>query len=113
MTTRIRQQNGIFILELGGKIVGPSVLELRKVLLAEIEGSDAPRILLNLKHVRMIGSSGLGVLISIHAVAKRKNGRIGVVCVGKHIKNLIVVHRIVRLFEHFRDEAAAVSALSV
>ncbi len=113
MRTRIRKQNGISIVELSGKIVGPSALELRNVLLAEIESSDAPRILLNFKHVHMIGSSGLGVLITVHAVVKRNNGRIGVVCVGKHIKNLIVVSRIVRLFEHFGDEATAVSVLSV
>lgn len=112
MKTRIRQQNGISILELSGKIVGASVLELRKVLLPEIMASDAPRILINFEHVRMIDSSGLGVIIVAHAMTKRRNGRIGAIHVGKHIKNLIVVNRIVHILEYFGDETSAVAALS-
>ena len=112
MTTRIHEQNGISILELRGKIVGSSVSELREVLLPTVENSDAPRIILDFENVRMIDSSGLGVLIEAHIVAKRRNGRMGAISVDKHIKNLIVVHRLVHLFEHFDSEEAAVSALS-
>ena len=112
MTTQIRQQNGISILELKGKIVGASVSELREVLLPKVENSDAPRIILDFENVRMIDSSGLGVLIEAHIVAKRRNGRMGAIHIGKHIKNLIVVHRLVHLFEHFDTEEDAVSALS-
>ena len=113
MTTKIRQQNGISIFKLSGKIVGTSVSNLRQALLPKVEDSDAPRVLLNFEDVRMIDSSGLGVLIEAHIIAKRKNGRMGAIHVGKHIKNLIVVHRLVHLFERFDTEEEAVSALSV
>ena len=112
MKTHIRQQNGIAILALRGKIVGAAVSDLRKVLLPEIEAADAPRVLLNFEAVRLIDSSGLGVLIEAHILAKRRNGRMAAIHIGKHIKNLIVVHRLVHLFEHFDTEADAVSALS-
>lgn len=112
MTTRIYEQNGISILELKGKIVGSAVSELREVLLPKVEGSDTPRVLLDFENVRMIDSSGLGVLIEAYIVAKRKKGRMGAIHVGKHIKNLIVVHRLVHLFEHFDSEEDAVSALA-
>lgn len=112
MKTQKRQQNGIAILALRGKIVGTAVSELRKVLLPEVEASDAPRVLLNFEAVRLIDSSGLGVLIEAHLLAKRRNGRMAAIHIGKHIKNLIVVHRLVHLFEHFDTEADAVSALS-
>ncbi len=112
MKTQIRQQNGISILELKGKIVGASVSELREVLLPKVEDADAPRVLLNFEDVRMIDSSGLGVLIEAHILAKRRNGRMAAIHIGKHIKNLIVVHRLVHLFEHFDTEEDAVSALS-
>ena len=112
MTTQVHQQNGVSILELSGKIVGSSVSDLRQSLLPQIEDTDAPRILIDFKRVRMIDSSGLGVLIEAHVTAKRKNGRIGAIHLGKHIRNLIVVHRLVHLFEHFDTEDAAVSALA-
>ena len=112
MTTHIRHQNGISIFKLRGKIVGTSVSELRTVLLPEVEAADAPSVLLNFEAVRLIDSSGLGVLIEAHLLAKRRNGRMAAIHIGKHIKNLIVVHRLVHLFEHFETEADAVSALS-
>ena len=46
------------------------------------------------------------------AVAARKKGRIGVINVGKHIKDLVAVSRIVNLFERFDSENAAVLALA-
>jgi len=112
MATEIRQQDGITIVEPSGKIVGPAVSELRKVLAAQIEASDVPRILINLEHVNMIDSSGLGSLVEARTLASQKKGRIGVVNVGNHIRNLIVLSRIVSLFEHFDSEADGVSGLS-
>ena len=112
MATEIRQQEGVTILEPNGKIVGPAVSELREVILPEIEAADAPRILINFENVNMIDSSGLGALMEARALSSRKNGRIGVTNVGKHIRNLIVLSRIVNQFEHFDSVADAVSELS-
>ena len=113
MTTHVRQQDGISIVEPSGKIVGHSVLELRAAILPEIQTSDTPRVLINFGQVSMIDSSGLGTLMEAQAAANRKKGRIGAINVGRHIKNLIVLSRVVNLFEHFDNEDAAVAALSV
>ena len=112
MRTQIRQQNGIAILEPNGKIVGSSVTDLREAISPQIAASDAPRILINFEHVNKIDGSGLVALMEARAGAARKQGRIGVINVGKHIKNLVAVSRIVSLFEHFDNEDAAISALA-
>ena len=51
MTTQIRQQDGITILEPSGKIVGSSASELRKAISPQIEAYDEPRVLINFEHV--------------------------------------------------------------
>lgn len=112
MITKIRQQNGITILEPNGKIMGPAVSELRAALSPELEVSNTPRILINFENVNKIDSSGLGALMGVRAVTARKKGRIAVINVSKQIKNLVVLSRLVRVFEHYDSEAAAVSALS-
>ena len=89
--------------------MGPSVLELREAIAPQIESYDEPRILINFEHVNMIDSSGLGALMEARAIANRKNGRIGVIHVSKHIKNLVVLSRLVSMFEHYDNEDAAVS----
>lgn len=113
MATTIRQQENVTILEPSGRIVGAAVSELRKTILPDIETSDTPRILINFENVSMMDSSGLGALMEARSVASRKEGRIGVINVGKHIKNLIILSRIVSLFEHFDNEDEAISALSI
>ena len=112
MRTQIRTENGIAILEPNGKIVGSSVTALRDAISPQIETSDAPRILINFGKVNKIDGSGLITLMEARATAARKQGRIGVINVGKHIKDLVAVSRIVSLFEHFDNEDAAVSALA-
>ena len=112
MTMQIRRQDGIAIVEPSGKIVGSSGLELQATLARQLETSETPRILINLEKVNMIDSSGLGALVETRGLAIQKRGRVGVVHVSKHIKNLIVINRLMRLFEHYDNEAAAISALS-
>ena len=112
MATQIRQQNGITILELSGKIVGASASELREAISPQIEASESPRILINFEQVNKIDGSGLITLMEARAAATRKQGRIGVIHVGKHIKDLVTLSRIVSLFEHFDSENAAVEALA-
>ena len=111
MTTQIRQQNGISILRPTGKVGGRSS-DLRKVILPQIETSDTPRILINFEQVNRVDSSGLGTLMEAYTAASRKQGRVGVINVGKHIRNLIVLSRVFSLFEHFDSEDAAVAGLS-
>jgi anti-anti-sigma factor len=112
MTTHIRQLDGITILEPNGKIVGSSASELRKTISPQIEAYDEPRILINFKRVNTIDGSGLNALMEARALTARKKGRIGVVHVSKHIKNLIALSRLASLFERFDSEDAAVLALS-
>ena len=112
MVTEKRYQNGVVILEPHGKIVGNNVSELQTAILPEVKAFDQPRILINLKHAHRMNSSGLGVLMQAYAMTKRKQGRIGIIHVGRHIKNLLVLSRLTLLFEHFDNETDAVYALS-
>ena len=112
MTTQIRQKDGIVILEPKGRIVGSAASELRKTLVPQIEASDDPRMLINFQNVHRIDSIGLGVLIEAHIAAAEKQGRIGIIHLGKHIRNVIVITRLIHLFETFDSEDAAVLALS-
>lgn len=112
MATTIREEKGVSILEPNGRIMGASVSELREAITSQIDASENPRILINFARVSMMDSSGLGTLMGAHVAATRKKGRIGVIHVGKNIKNLIVRSRLVSIFEHFENEEEAISGLS-
>lgn len=112
MTTTSRWKEDIVILELSGRIIGQAISELREAMFKYINTTYTPRILLNLKDVRCMDSSGLGVLIMAHTAVQQRDGHIGVINVGKHIRNLNVQSRLLCLFEHFDTEDDAISVLS-
>ena len=110
MSTTIRQKDGIVILEPTGKIIGEAISELQEVLIEQVDISNAPCILINLRRVHKIDSAGLGTFILVYKMVRAKGGRIAIINVGKHIKNLIVQSRLINIFEHFSTEEAAVKA---
>lgn len=112
MSTTIRHKDGITILEPTGKIIGEAVPELREVLITQIDKSKIPCILINFERVYKMDSAGLGTFIVVYNMVRSKGGRIGIINVGKHIKNLIVQSRLINIFEHFSTEDAAVKAFS-
>lgn len=112
MTMKTHWKDDIVILEPSGKIIGTAIPELRNIMFKYINTTYTPRILINLEKVHRMDSSGLGLLVRAHTAIQQRNGHIGVINVGKHIRNLIVQSRLLRLFEHFDTEAAAISALS-
>ena len=113
METTVRMRGGIPILEPHGKIVGNAVSELREKLALELlDASDAPRFLIDFKYVHKIDSSALGMLVNMHVNAAQMNSRIGIINVGRHIRNLLVLSRLVNVFEHFESEEAGILALA-
>ena len=113
MATTMRLRGGIPILEPHGKIVGPAVSELREKLALELlDASDTPCFLINFEHVHKIDSSALGMLVNVHVIATQLKSRIGIINVGRHIKNLLILSRLVNVFEHFESEEAAILALA-
>ena len=113
MKTTIRLKDGVPILEPHGKIVGPAVSEFREKLALELlDASNTPHFLIDFEHVHKIDSSGLGMLVNVYVVASQLKSRIGIINVGRHIKSLLVLTRLVNVFEHFESEDAAISAFT-
>ena len=113
MATTMRLKGGVPILEPHGKIVGTAVSELREKLALELlDASDTPCFLINFEHVHKIDSSALGMLVNVHVIATQLKSRIGIINVGRHIRNLLVLSRLVNIFEHFESEEAAIFALA-
>ena len=109
----MRLKDGIPILEPNGKIVGPAVSQLRERLALELlDASETPCFLINFEHVQKIDSSALGMLVNVHVIAAQLKSRIGIINVGRHIRSLLVLSRLVTIFEHFKSEDAAISALT-
>lgn len=110
ITTTLKR--GIPILEPHGKITGTGISVLREKLALWIDDANTPYLLIDFTHIRKIDSSALGMLLNAHTNASQKGTRIGLINVGKHIKNLLVLTRLVNVFQCFQTADAAVLALA-
>lgn len=106
------ERDGVIIFKLDGRIIAPDVQEISDTVqntLSELD--EPPRLVFDFKDVTSMDSSGLGVLMRIYADIQPRGGTIAVINVNKHVKNLIVMARLITVFRNFDSEDEAVWAL--
>ena len=112
MDINVETRDGVIILKLGGRIVGIAGGELRQVIEEQLKDAPAPpKFLFDFADVSRMDSSGLGTLIGLHVSVARQGGRIGVINVSNNINNLLVIGRLITIFEHFDSENDAIAGL--
>ena len=72
--------------------------------------TSSPRIVLNLRDVAFMDSSGIGVLIELHTSTKRAGGCLKLANISKHIRDALTITKLILVFETFSNEHAAVAS---
>jgi anti-sigma B factor antagonist len=105
-----RTREGIVILDLTGALTsGEGDLALRGRL-ASLRRSGKVNIVLNLKEVSHIDSSGLGTLVFALAKLRKAGGRLALASVNRAHMKLFLLTRLSIAFEFFADEQDAVNS---
>ena len=71
------------------------------------------QIVLNLAEMPYMDSAALGEMVRTHTTVNRENGSLKLMHVPKRIHDLLVVTKLVRVFETFDSEAAALQSFPV
>ncbi len=112
-TVRTRLRDGVAILELLGKIMGPGDADaLRRALRAAIEGGS-DRVVLDFRGVPWVNSQGVGVLMSCVTSLRPTGGAIRLLGVNERVRSVLDVTRLASHFEMFEDEDRAVASFGV
>ena len=112
MEVNVKVRDGVIIVKLGGRIIGVAGSELGQVIEAHLpDASESPKFLFDFADVSRMDSTGLGALIGLHVTIAQQGGRIGVINVSKPIDHLLVLGKLITVFEHFDSEAEAVADL--
>ena len=105
-----REKEGIVILDLKGSLtLGDGDLALRDRL-AALHQSGKINIILNLKEVTDIDSTGLGTLVFGLARLRKAGGRLALLNVNRTHLKLFLLTRLAIAFEFFDDEQDAVNS---
>ncbi len=101
---------GVTIVDLKGRLVlGAATSSLRERL-ANLIGAGNIRLILNLRDLQAIDSSGAGELISAHAAAVNAGGTLKLLNLSARTLDLLKITRLYLVFESFASEAAAISS---
>jgi anti-sigma B factor antagonist len=70
------------------------------------------KLLLDLGGVSYVDSSGLGQLVAVHATSARQGGTLKLLNVTKRLKDLLVVTKLLVVFDAYESEADALASFS-
>ena len=105
-----RELEGIILLDLSGRLVaGPDVGDLRRAF-ERLFSSDHNRIILNLKGLDYIDSTGLGTLVIGHSRASDTGGAMKLLNLSKRSAQLLILTKLSTVFEIFDDEQVAINS---
>ncbi len=110
MTITERKSGDVTVLDVEGKILlGEGDVQLKRKIDELIERGET-KLLLNLANVPYMDSGGLGEIVRSYTTVKRAGGDLKLLNATKRINDLLMITKLITVFEVFDDEAAAVKS---
>ena len=105
-----RKKGNVTIFDLKGKILfGDGIDELRQSIDATIKDNEK-QLVLNFAEVPYLDSTGLGEVVRSYTTLKKEGGTIKIVNLTNKVKDLMMVTKLITVFETFENENEAVKS---
>ena len=112
MTIQERVVGSVIVLDLSGKLVLGDGDMLLKDKIHSLVFQGSKQIILNMGGVSYVDSSGLGALVASSVTAKNNSAQIKLVSLTKRLHDLLVISKLVNVFETFDSEAEAINSFA-
>lgn len=110
LSIKQRQAGDVMILDLEGEVrMGDSATALRGAIRSLVAAGNN-KLLLNLKGVRYIDSSGIGELIANYTTVGRSGGQLKLLNLTEKVQDLLVITKLLTVFDVYEDESEALSS---
>jgi anti-sigma B factor antagonist len=107
-----RKVEGVSIVDLRGRIdFGDGSTRLREIL-GDLVTRGRKKVLLNMKEVDFVDSSGIGEMVRGHVQLAKIDGQLKLVNLSKHVNMLLQVTRLNKVFEIFEDELEGIKSFA-
>jgi anti-sigma B factor antagonist len=105
-----RKVANVTIVDVSGRIVAADDPGRLKDKVTSLVFQGEKNIVLNLGAVNYVDSSGLGALVACHGTAVRGGGNVKLANVTKRIEDLLIMTRLLTVFDAHDSEEAAIAA---
>jgi anti-sigma B factor antagonist len=108
MKVNVRQRDGVTILDLKGKItIGMGDVALRNAVQDAINGGST-KVVINLKEVTTIDSSGVGELVSAFTTATNRGVKLSLANLPSKVSDILQITQLITVFDVFDSEDEAI-----
>ena len=112
MRIKTSEKYGAVVITLKGNVMGgPDAQEFHDVLGDFLEDSKS-NIIIDLGSVKFMNSTGLGMLISGYTSVKNKGGVLKLANATEKINSLLVITKLITIFDNFESVDAAAESFS-
>jgi anti-sigma B factor antagonist len=108
MKTATREQTGTTIVDVTGDIDMATSPDLRKTLLESLK--KTPRLVVNMREVKYVDSSGIASLVEVLKEARNKEKRLVLFGLNAAVRDVLQLTRLARIFEIRETEEEALQA---
>ena len=107
-----RTVSDVTVLDLKGKMTLGEGDEMLKDKINSLLASGKKKLLLNLEGVPYIDSAGLGEIVRTYTTVSRQGGQLKLVHLTKRITDLLMITKLLTVFETFDSEPDALKSYS-
>ena len=111
MTVQVRNADNITIVDCSGEIDLDSSTHFRDELMKVIQ-AGGPSVLVNLKEVGYIDSSGIATLVEALQRSRQTQTRFGLFALRSNARSVLELARLQTVFNIFKDEKEAVAKIA-
>ncbi len=110
MTLKEKEINDVVVLELSGKVMGGPDANVLSEKLHQLVDQNKTKVVADLGKVSWMNSSGLGILIGGLTTMRNHNGDLKLANVTERIKSLLIITKLITIFETFDSVQDAVAS---
>lgn len=108
----VRDAGDVKIIELQGKItIGTGDLQMREAIHGVLNGGGR-KILVSMKDVTTIDSSGVGELVGCFTTATHKGAKLKLLSLPAKINDVLTVTQLITVFDVFENESDALASFA-
>jgi len=106
----VRRVGHVAVIDLTGEITSGEGNRMLREAVSKLLESDQVHILLNLRRVSYMDSSGIGEMVACYKAAKDKNGTVKLLNPSEKVHGLLQITGFDEVFKAFRDEKEALGS---
>ena len=112
MEIHTRTVGDVHILDISGKIVLGEATKTIRQTISDLLVNGGRKIVLNLKDVNYVDSSGIGELVRSYTSVTREGKQLKLLNLTEKIRDLLVITKLLTVFQVYENEQAALASFA-